>query len=329
LLEWVVRRRVKALDRVRFVEGSVRRLLAPKGRVEGVVLADETALHADLVVDASGRGSQAGSWLAELGVELQADTVVDAGIVYTSRIYEGRPRLPNGWLALTVLWAPPRHKRGAFVLPIEGERTLVTLFGGGGDSPQLDDASFIEFARSLRTSVVHDAIHGARPIGDIHRSRSTVNRIRHFERLPRMPAGFVVMGDAAVAFNPTYGQGMSVAAMEAAVLRDAASNGSFGPLGFQRKLAREVKDVWLAATGEDFRLAETTGPRPASARWIHRYMDGVQHLAVIDPAITALLAGVYLLERPISDLMRPAVAMRVLPLALRGSDEVAASVPPP
>jgi 2-polyprenyl-6-methoxyphenol hydroxylase-like FAD-dependent oxidoreductase len=329
LLESQVRRRVRALAGVRFVEGrSVKRLLVRGGRVAGVELDDGTSHDADLVVDASGRGSQAVRWLSELGFEAPSETVVDAGVAYTSRVFEGRPQLPDGWLAACVFWAPPAHKRGGYVVPLEGNRTMVTLTGGAGDHAPADEAGFMQFARSLRTPIFHDAFAGLRPVGEIHVNRSTVNRFRHFERMKRMPPGFVVTGDAVVAFNPAYGQGMSVAAIEASALQRAVRDGRpVDPLSFQRTIAREVKDVWLAATGEDFRFEETKGPRPAAARWLHKYLDAIFRLSLRDPEVQAATVGVYLLDRPMTALMSPSILLRALREMLRGDAAMPATVP--
>ena len=89
----------------------------------------------------------------------------------------------------------------------------------------------------------------------------------------RRPERFVVLGDAACAFNPAYGQGMTVAAMNAATLhrclraqRAAKPDGSLVgfPGRFQRELARDLRVPWLMATGEDFRHPTTEGPRPGA-----------------------------------------------------------------
>ena len=154
-----------------------------------------------------------------------------------------------------------------------------------------------------------------------------MNRFRHFERLKRMPPGFVVVGDAVVAFNPAYGQGMSVAAIEACALQRARRHGPIEPLSFQRTIAREVKDVWLAATGEDFRFNETSGPRPVAARWMHRYLDGIVLLSLRDPQVQAVTAGVYLLDRPMTDLLSPSIMFRALWEMLRGNAAMPETVP--
>ena len=58
------------------------------------------------------------------------------------------------------------------------------------------------------------------PISPVYPSRATRNRWRHYERW-RTPLGrFVAMADAACAYNPRFGQGMSAAAVSARLLKD-------------------------------------------------------------------------------------------------------------
>ena len=46
-----------------------------------------------------------------------------------------------------------------------------------------------------------------------------MNRVRHFETAKNLPENFLVLGDAACAFNPVYGQGMTIAALGALTLQ--------------------------------------------------------------------------------------------------------------
>jgi 2-polyprenyl-6-methoxyphenol hydroxylase-like FAD-dependent oxidoreductase len=98
LLEAVLRQRVAGLPGVEFLQGqeAVGLLVDESGeRVTGVRLrgrgesnADQTELAADLVVDASGRGSRAAGWLAGLGFTPPRETTVDALTGYASRVYQ-------------------------------------------------------------------------------------------------------------------------------------------------------------------------------------------------------------------------------------------------
>jgi 2-polyprenyl-6-methoxyphenol hydroxylase-like FAD-dependent oxidoreductase len=327
LIEWGVRRRVLANPRVRVrPEIDVAELvLDPAGpRVVGVGLRDRAAgedelLPADLVVDASGRGSRAPQWLEALGYDRPRETVVNAFLGYASRLL----RPPAGWAAdwqgLYVQSAPPARKRGGLILPVEGGRWLATLVGGGKDYPPTDEDGFREFARSLPDPRLAAAVEAAEPLGPVTGTRSTENRVRHYERRGRRPDGFLVTGDAACAFNPVYGQGMSAAAIAAVTLDECLRDCRPGPglpglaARFQKRLAKANARPWLLATGEDYRYAETEGPRPGLVtRLTHRYLDRVTALSTRSARVRLRLIEVLHLIRSPASLFGPGLMARAL-----------------
>jgi len=212
LLEWAVRRRVAALGRVRFAEGTeaVGLLADPDRRaVIGARLRDRgqpdgpaAELAAELVVDASGRDSRAPRWLEELGYGAPPETRVNAFLGYATRYYRPPPGFAADWRALYLRGVPPRHPRGGALFPVEGDRWMVTLGGYGRDYPPTDEAGFLAYACSLRSRVLYDAIKEAEPLTPVHGYRRTDNQLRHYDRLARWPERFVVTGDAVCAFNP-------------------------------------------------------------------------------------------------------------------------------
>ncbi|NTU83531.1 MAG: 2-polyprenyl-6-methoxyphenol hydroxylase-like oxidoreductase [Chloroflexales bacterium] len=328
LIEHHLRRRVAALPGVSFLDGrEVLGLLAtPGGQVRGVLLRRRGAapaiapleeLAADLVADASGRGSKAPDWLAGLGYGQAPETVVNAHLGYASRWYHLPAGWPAPWKMRLVRSRPPLGTRGGLIYPVEGDRWTVNLGGSAGDYPPTDEAGFMAFARSLPDPGFAAALESAEPISPIYGYRRTENRWRHFEELPRWPQGFVAMGDAVCGFNPAYGQGMTVAAIGAEVLGACLRSG--GPAmarRFQRRLAAELRLPWLMATGEDFRLPTTEGVRPgAAARPVQRYLDLVATAAVSDPGLAEAFYRVVHLVAPPSTLLRP----RVMAGALRAA----------
>src|SRR5260370_9793340 len=120
----------------------------------------------------------------------------------------------------------------------------------------------MEFARSLRSDILYQTIKDAEPLSRISGFRSTLNQRRHFESLTQWPDNFVVLGDAACAFNPVYGQGMIVAAMTAGALKQdlqehVQRHGPGDRTGLARRMQREVAKTspgaWGIATGADVR----------------------------------------------------------------------------
>jgi 2-polyprenyl-6-methoxyphenol hydroxylase-like FAD-dependent oxidoreductase len=330
LIDWAVRRRVAAFLNVRVrkrvdIAGLFREPLGG-ARVAGVRLrsrpaddgvdSDGEVLGADLVVVADGRHSRLPEWLSELGFEPPAETVVNSFHGYGSRSYRRPAGLAPDWKALYIQQAPPGDPRGGIVQPVEGERWMVSLFGGDGDYPPTDDAGFLAFARSLRSPALYEALAAAEPLTPVVSHRATDNRLRHYDRLGRFPDGLVAVGDAVCAFNPVYGQGMSAAALGAEVLdswlRDEAHWGPGGSRVFQRQLARTTAPAWQLATGADYRFRAVAGPPQGRvARLTGRYLDAVIRAATRRPWIRRRLADVLQLLRPPSALFGPGVLARV------------------
>ena len=285
----------------------------------------EAMLGAQFVVDASGRDSQAPQWLAALGYPAPAETTINAHQAYASRWYRPPPgRQPE---VVLVGGTPPHEPYGGGVYPMEGGRWLVSLGGVNGVVPPLDEAGFLAFARGLPQPAVYAALQAAEPLTPIVGYQRTANRLRHYERLARQPEGFVVLGDAVCTFNPVYGQGMTVAALGAALLgRSLRAPHRAGPAGaltgvaqrFQRRLARLNATPWLLATGADLRWPGTTGGRPSrGARLVQAYIDQVLRVVLVDDGAYRVLLEVTHLLRPPRVLFGPQVVAAVVRDAVR------------
>ena len=292
LLDFVVRRRVMTLNNVTLshrweVGGLVR---SASGSVLGVrareLNADPRApylqIPSDLVVLATGRLNAISKWFDDAGIEQPRLTTINAHIGYASRMYRRPNHEVADWKAIILQAAPPATHRSGLVFPVEGDRWLVTLIGADRDYPPNDDAGFLEFARSLPSPCLYEAIRDAEPLTPIRAYRATDNRRLHLDRIRKWPDGLIVLGDAACAFNPVYGQGMSTAAIEASLLSTLLSaNGTFAnPLrGFQRRIAEIIKSPWTLATSADLRFRSVEGARAnRRTRIMHWYVDRVLRL---------------------------------------------------
>jgi 2-polyprenyl-6-methoxyphenol hydroxylase-like FAD-dependent oxidoreductase len=325
LLEWSVRRRLDEYSNIRFLTAwEVVGLLMNASRTQAMGVqarsrddpAMTESIHADLVVDASGRSSQTPQWLVESSYPRPQETVINAHLGYASRCYLRPTTSTPDWKAIIIQGKPPTIPRSGVLFPIEHDRWIVSVMGVGSDQPPDDETGFLEFARGLHTPLLYEAIKDAEPASPIYRYRRTENRLVHYERVSQ-PEGLVVLGDAACAFNPAYGQGMTIAALGAQVLGHCldAQRDTIDGLAkrFQRQLARANTTPWLMATGEDFRHSTTEGGRrSALTKLTHWYLNRVLLLAAKQPRVYTDFVSVAHLLRPPTTLFSPRIAIQVL-----------------
>ncbi|MGF1470675.1 MAG: FAD-dependent oxidoreductase [Rubrobacteraceae bacterium] len=334
LLEWRIRRRLEAFPNVEFVpnlqatgllyDKSTRRVAGVKTRARGGALT-EADLAADLVVDASGQGSRAPRWLKEIGYGEPAETVVDAGLGYATRWYRVPEDFGEDWKSLAVLPGWPENPRGGTLRQVEGGLWTAVMIGIGEEhQPPTDPDRFLDFARSLPSPVIADAIEHAEPVSPVYGYRRTANRRRHYEKLRKLPQNFLVFADAACAMNPSYGQGVTNAALSAlaldAVFRDRRRPGS-GGLGrrFHKRQVRILYPSWTTTVSSDSQWAagslQELGP---FRRRLHRVSDEVLRLATGDEETARTLLEVKNLLKPPWALLRPGILVPALRRTISG-----------
>ncbi|MFF9489628.1 FAD-dependent oxidoreductase [Streptomyces sp. NPDC014676] len=323
LLDFVLRGRVLTDGRVTLREGTtVLGLEGDATTVTGVRVRtgdEEGTLRADLVVDASGRGSRAPQWLTGLGVPTVAERVVNAGVAYATRVYDAPEATRGTGFPLVNVQANPAKApgRGGIVLPVEGNRWIVTLSGTRGGEPTGDPGAFVDFALGLGDPVIGELIKDARPLGDIVTTRATANRRRYYEQARRWPDGFVVLGDAVAGYNPVYGHGLTVAVQGALAVRDVLRAAGQGRPGLSRRLqraaARPVAAAWDLAVGQDALYPGATGTRPNGVeRVLARFVDKAVETGARNPRAMAALLDVMSLEKPATRLFSPDMLVPML-----------------
>ncbi len=319
LLEGIVRQRVLKLPNVAAQQNCTVESLTISGdkrRVTGIKAANET-LPADIVVDASGRASHASDWLEQLGYPKPEEERVEVGIGYTTRLFRRSLEDLNGDGAV-VIPATPGGKRGGVMLAQEGSRWTVTLIAYRRNYAPPELEGFIEFARTLPGSDIYDVVRKAEPIGEAHTARFSASLRRRYEKLSRFPEGFLVFGDAICSFNPIYGQGMSVAALQANALEASLATGTVSARDFFSRAAKVVDSPWSIAVGGDLRIPETVGPRSKGVDFINWYLAKLHRVAHRDPAAAVAFMRVANLVAPPPSILHPRIALRVLMGSLRG-----------
>lgn len=320
LLEWTIRQELSKLPRIKIVEQSkVAGLIydAEADRVTGVKL-DSGEMDADLVVDASGRSSQAPHWLEQIGHSPAPETVVNPFLGYATRRYKLPDNLQPDWKVMLISQTPPHDTRLGYLAQIENGELIATLGGYGKDFPPLDDGGFLEFARSLAQPDFFQAIAQATPISPIYAHRATANRMRNYDRI-KLPTGFIALGDAVCAFCPVYGQGMTVSALGAKTLKawlDKSSKDKLDNNRFQKQLAKSNSFHWMMATSQDSRFPTTVGGEQSKDGMVNKlmtgYMNRLTRKSTLEPKLHLMFIEVaHLLRSPLS-FYHPATIWRVM-----------------
>ncbi|MCY1019217.1 FAD-dependent oxidoreductase [Pyxidicoccus sp. MSG2] len=332
LFEWRVRSMLAALPNVRILDRhDVTGLLhvADGTRVTGLKVrapgsTEETRLEADLVVDASGRGSRMPQWLEALGQPRVEETRIQIDVGYATRLYRIPPGFDAGWKSLIVSAEFPTNRRFGTVIPVEGGRWTVTLSGWLKDYPPTDEEGFLAYARSLAQPHLYEALKQAEPLGPILSYRFSHSQWRHFERLPRVPEGLLVVGDAFCSFNPIYGQGITSSALLVEALGECLRKGLDGlSRRYFERAGQLLKVPWALSTTEDFRLPELADMRPPGSSFLYWYGERFQRLTATDDEAVRTFMEVMHMLRPPTSMFSPRLFWKALT-----SRPVSAVLPP-
>ncbi|MFJ2608580.1 FAD-dependent oxidoreductase [Streptomyces sp. NPDC087425] len=323
LLDHVLRTRVLADPRITLrQETAAVGLSGTAAQVTGVRLRTgdtETSLDADLVVDASGRGSRMPRWLTDLGLPRVPEREVDAGIAYATRLFHAPGRTAGLRFPVVNVQATPARPpgRGGIILPVEGDRWIVTLSGTRGGEPTSDPDAFLDFALGLGDPLIGELLRNAEPIGDVVTTRSTANSRRYYEKMKSWPDGVVVLGDAVAGYNPVYGHGLTVAAQGALAVRTVLDTAPLTAPGIARRLQRAaagpVGAAWDLAVGQDvFYPGAASTPPTALEKYLARFLDLAFSASARNPRALAAMLDVMSLEKPATRLLSPDMLIPML-----------------
>ncbi|MFF4147823.1 NAD(P)/FAD-dependent oxidoreductase [Streptomyces sp. NPDC001698] len=323
LLDAVLRRHVLADERITLRQDTTAlALVGDAGRVTGVqvrTVDDTSVLTADLVIDASGRGSRAPQWLEDLGLPRVTEREVNAGVAYATRIYRAPGTTADADFPLVNVQANPAKApgQGGIILPVEGGCWVVTLSGTRGGEPTSDPDAFVDFALGLGDPVIGELLKTAEPLGDVATTRSTANHRRYYEKLAHWPDGFTVLGDAIAGYNPVYGHGLSVAAQGALAVRDVLRTTPVTAPGLARRLqrvaARPVAAAWELAVGQDaFYPGASATPPTAVERYLAAFVDRAVATGARNPRALGALLDVMSMEKPATRLFSPDMLVPML-----------------
>jgi 2-polyprenyl-6-methoxyphenol hydroxylase-like FAD-dependent oxidoreductase len=311
-LEWQIRRRAVDIANVEIAQRSVRepRFDAGTQRVTGVLLdsgdnANPEFVAADLVVDATGRGTRLPVWLQQWGYQRPREDVIDVGIGYASHQF----RLPEGLIQERVIVAGASRAQplGLGMLGYEDGSWVITTFGVAKAEPPHSFSEMRRLAEKLLPRRLNAALEQAVPVGEVAFHRFPTSRWRRYDKLDRFPAGIVPFGDAVASFDPTYGQGMTMTSLQAGHLRRALANGPDEDLAREvnRATAKTTYPVWTMTAIGDLSFHHATGPAPWWYRPVGNLFDQFLGAAETDPVLAewflrrfSLLDSLYMVPTP-------------------------------
>ncbi|MFD8480399.1 NAD(P)/FAD-dependent oxidoreductase [Kitasatospora sp. NPDC059673] len=322
-LEDRLRAKVCAAPNVTLLDG--REATAPlttsdRTRVTGVRTARPGApgstedIDADLVVDAMGRAGRGATWLATLGYEKPAEQRLRVDVAYASRRY----RLPPGAMGpdkALLVGATPARPRGLVLTSQENGIWVLSLYGfGRAHHPPTAPDQFLLFAQELASADAREALRRAEPVTDVASFAHPHAVRRHFHRLRRLPDGLISIGDAICSLNPIYGAGMTVAALEAAALRECLlADGTRNlPRRFYRSAAKALHLSWLFSTLADKSMPQVPGTRPALSALLAQSFRATMRAAATDPKVAAAVWNAVSLTGSPAELARPHIITAML-----------------
>ena len=321
LLEGIIRERVRRIPNVHFWDGcQVEGLISSSDhrRITGLKIYGEKAarpVQADLIIDATGRGSNSAIWLEALGYRKPKEDKIEVNIAYATCRFLRTPDDLNG-ASLASIPATPTNKRGGVIVAQEGNRWVVTLTARSGETVPTNLRQFIEFAKTLPAPYIYNVISRAQAIGEPQAARFPASVRRRYEQMNRFPEGFLVLGDAICSFNPVYGQGMSVAVLEAIELDKALREGPRKLAGrFFARAAKIVDAPWSMAAGNDLRMPDVPGKRTVMGRFLHWYLAKLNMAARYDMSAVIAFQKAKNLLAPPQSLLKPQLMARVLSAA--------------
>ncbi len=264
-LEWQIRKRALAIPNVELVRTSVAELQydPTEERVPGVLLEagdESTAVPADLVVDATGRGTRLPAWLEQWGFGRPTEDTVDVGIDYATH----QVRIPDDAIKekVVVAGASREHPVGLGMLLYEDGLWSATSFGTGKAVPPQSFAAICDLADVLLPPHLSAALRAGEPVGEMAFHKYPMSRWRRYDQMERFPAGIIPFGDAVVSFNPTYGQGMTMTSIQAGNLSAVLQRGDHD---IARRLSLATKKttwpVWTMNAIGDLALHNATADR--------------------------------------------------------------------
>jgi flavin-dependent dehydrogenase len=321
MLEWQLQHRIDQVSNITTrYETKAEQLILDhqRNKISGVQVRSlktrrEEVLLADMVVDASGFGSKSIEWLKSYGIKVREEKVW-IQLFYATRLFRLKNRDRPDWCNLLISPSFPENPYGAFIQTIEDNRFSVTFSGYANERAPKTNEEFFAYAKRLPVTDVTHFLEQVEPVSEIKIYKIPYQARRRFD-LADVPEGFLVVGDAHCRFDPVFGQGISVAAMEALELQSYFKYYAYSDKGFtktfHKKISKLIATPWEMAITEAFRHPDINGNRPLIQPFKQWYSKKVYQLSAFDPEVYLRLVRVMNLIRSPFHLFHPKVGFAI------------------
>jgi 2-polyprenyl-6-methoxyphenol hydroxylase-like FAD-dependent oxidoreductase len=266
LLEWVLYQRVQQISNIRFLPSTeVTGLITSDDRqiITGIYtksrdeLKTEASLTADMVVDTAGRSSKVIKWLESLEQQIPEPELLKVPLGYSTRYYKTPSHVNQRWKSFLYDTQAGEGVSAVMVHRIEDQIAGATIASTGGEHyPSTKVAEFEEELGQLVPSDIAEVLKELEPLQGPRGYRLTESVRQHFEKLEDWPSGLLVIGDALCSFDPIYGQGMTVAAIEAETVAACLEEQLKNPQPkFERRVLHRMQQAlepawWLSSVSD-------------------------------------------------------------------------------
>ena len=323
-LEWLLEQYIKKIPNVTIqYSRRVSNFLynEKENRMTGVEIrdgSDSITLHADLIVDASGVSSLSSRWLRKRGVPIPEEKV-SIDLCYFTKTIELPDNPDRDWAIKLVYPNPPSEKIGGGISKVEGNRYLVTFMGYHNEINEKEvrksDANFIDIAKQLPKLDLYHELQDATALSSTSTFRVPNITWRRFDKVSKFPNGLLTIGDTICRIDPFFGQGMSIAVLEALALKKLLANRDRSTQHlvdrFHREVRKIISPIWNMVLTEDFRYPETVGRKPAGLSIQQWYAKNIFLLSSEHKGTYNSFIQVMHLLRPTSTLMHPSIIKNV------------------
>lgn len=315
-IEFHLRRRVAALSNVTILDNheAIEPLTTADGVIGMRIMKPDNGIatieDTDLVVDATGRAALTPSLLDRYGFGRPPEKQRESTWRYSSQLM----RIPKGRITERMVFVNQGNSApAALLVAYEHDNWMLAIacpIDCGG--PPTNFAESLAAAEAVLPAAIMAGLRGATPAGDIAISRSTAALWRRYDQMPGLPAGMLLLGDALCNLNPIYGQGMTMAALQALALRDCLRAGDTDLAArFYSAAAAVIGPVWAMNAASD-RIPCANTPHPVRRQLRNWTERAAVKAAANDIAVAERFFRVRSLIDPPARLRDPALFLRIM-----------------